>query len=369
MSTESARPSAADLPEGAAFIRSPHVAAPPKCRPDQAIAVISPSMAAPAIGPEVHEQAMARLRKLTGREVVEYPTTRQFGASAVDRARDVTAAFADPSIGAIMSTVGGMDQITVLPHLDRDTIAANPKPFLGYSDNTHLHSFLWRAGIESFYGGSTQVQLGQGSGIDDEQASSLVAATLTGGVLRLDTPALSEDFGKDWQDPAALTEDGDRRAAEPYEWFGPARTVSGPTWGGCIQVLSETLMAAQFKEDDRLDGAILAIENSNDLIDPELYSEFLRALGERGILRRLVGVAFGRTATSKIGFDVPDDEFRAAYRQSLTDMTHYALERYNPEAVVCVGIPFGHTRPQWIIPYGGSMILDGAGQAVYADYR
>lgn len=26
------------------------------------------------------------------------------------------------------------------------------------------------------------------------------------------------------------------------------------------------------------------------------------------------------------------------------------IARYNPDAVVCVGVPFGHTRPQWILP-------------------
>jgi muramoyltetrapeptide carboxypeptidase LdcA involved in peptidoglycan recycling len=42
--------------------------------------------------------------------------------------------------------------------------------------------------------------------------------------------------------------------------------------------------------------------------------------------------------------------------------------RYNPDAVVCVGVPFGHTRPQWILPYGGTMILDGASRVITADY-
>ena len=31
----------------------------------------------------------------------------------------------------------GDDQIKVLPFLDFDVIAANPKPFFGYSDNTN----------------------------------------------------------------------------------------------------------------------------------------------------------------------------------------------------------------------------------------
>jgi muramoyltetrapeptide carboxypeptidase LdcA involved in peptidoglycan recycling len=33
-----------------------------------------------------------------------------------------------------------------------------------------------------------------------------------------------------------------------------------------------------------------------------------------------------------------------------------------------VGPPFGHTRPQWIVPYGGLMTVDGAGRRLFADY-
>ncbi len=44
------------------------------------------------------------------------------------------------------------------------------------------------------------------------------------------------------------------------------------------------------------------------------------------------------------------------------------VARYNPDAVVCVGVPFGHTRPQWILPHGGTVTVDGATRRVFADY-
>ena len=44
------------------------------------------------------------------------------------------------------------------------------------------------------------------------------------------------------------------------------------------------------------------------------------------------------------------------------------IGRYNPDAVVCVGIPFGHTRPQWILPHGGTITVDGTARRVTADY-
>ena len=95
---------------------------PPKARPGDRVAVVSPAFAAPAVGPAIHEQAMRRLVELTGLEPVEYPTTRRLGATAEDRAADLNAAFADPTIRAIVATIGGDDQITVIPHLDAELI-------------------------------------------------------------------------------------------------------------------------------------------------------------------------------------------------------------------------------------------------------
>ena len=75
------------------------------------------------------------------------------------------AAFADPGIRAILATIGGDDQLTVLPFLDADLVAANPKPFAGYSDNTNLLNWLWNLGLASYHGGSTMVHLGRGGGL------------------------------------------------------------------------------------------------------------------------------------------------------------------------------------------------------------
>jgi muramoyltetrapeptide carboxypeptidase LdcA involved in peptidoglycan recycling len=44
------------------------------------------------------------------------------------------------------------------------------------------------------------------------------------------------------------------------------------------------------------------------------------------------------------------------------------VTRYNPDAVICIGVPFGHTRPQWIIPYGGRVRLDGRNKTVIAKF-
>ena len=342
---------------------------PPKAAPGDRVAVLSPSFAAPGYAPAIHEQAMRRLTEVTGLIPVEYPTTRQLGAPAKDRAADFNAALADPSIRAILASIGGEDQITVVPHLNADLARRDPKPFLGYSDNTNILNWLWQNGIRGFYGGSTQVHLGPGSGVDPVHVASLRAALLTGERLELTDPGESEDFGIDWRDPAALAEDGNREPTEPWHWAGPAHHVTGVTWGGCIEVMHELITAGRF-DDDRteLDGGVLLLETSEELIPAREFGWILRALGERGLLARSAAVLIARPPTSSHE-DRADTATRARRRREQRDIAVDLITRYNPEAVVVVGIPFGHTRPQWIVPYGGRMTIDGTSRRVWADYR
>lgn len=345
------------------------VVSPRKAAPGDKVAVVSPAFAAPAVAPAVHEQAMRRLAALTGLVPVEYPTTRRLGASPQERAADLNAAFGDPEIRAVLATIGGDDQITVIPHLDPALVRADPKPFLGTSDNTNLLSWLWTHGVAGFYGGSTQVHLGPGPAVDPVHAASLRAALLTGERLEVTEPGESEDIGKDWNDPAALTAYGDREPTEPWTWAGPPRTVSGRTWGGCIEVLQWILTAGRFPTDPKvLDGGVLLLESSEELIPAREFGRIVRSLGERGILAAVDAVVVARPPS--MSFDVvPAAAQRAAHRAEQRDVAIDTVQRYNPDAVVVVGVPFGHTRPQWILPYGGVLTVDGERRQVWADFR
>ncbi|MDN5795068.1 MAG: LD-carboxypeptidase [Intrasporangium sp.] len=341
---------------------------PPKAAPGDGVAVVSPSYAAPGYAPAVHGQAMARLAEITGLTPVEYPTTRLLEASPEQRAADLNAAFADPGIRAVLATIGGEDQITVIPHLDPALVRADPKPFLGYSDNTNLLNWLWTVGIACFHGGSTQVHLGPGPAVDDIHARSLRAALLTGERLEVTDPGVSEDFGTDWLDPAALTDFGEREPTEPWTWAGPARAVTGPTWGGCIEVVQSILTAGRFPADPKvLGGGVLLVETSEELIPAREFGWILRSLGERGVLNAVEAVVVARPPSSSLA-DRPSREERAARRASQRDVAVETVQHYNPEAVIVVGVPFGHTRPQWILPYGGRLRVDGTAQRIWADY-
>ena len=152
---------------------------PAKPKPGDRVAVVSPSAGLPGLFPHVYELGLRRLREEFGLVPVEYPTTRQTRADPRDRARDLTAAFADPTITAVLATVGGDDLITVTPHLDDAVLRANPKPYFGYSDNTNVLNHLYRLGMVAYHGGSVLVHLGRPGAPHPLTFDSLRAALFT----------------------------------------------------------------------------------------------------------------------------------------------------------------------------------------------
>lgn len=323
-------------------------------------------MPGPAFGPEVHAQAHSRLADLTSCAVVDTPTTAQLGASAEQRGQDITACFTTASIGAVMASVGGNDTITVLPYLDPVSIAAHPTAYFGYSDNTHILNYLWKLGIQSYHGGATQVHIGAGSGVDPEHAHSLRAA-LAGESITIEAVVASEDHGLPWDDPRALTNNGERTPPEPWQWAGPRQRVTAVTWGGCVSVLRDIFVAGLNPPDAELDGIALLLELSDEPLSPLDLWYFLRALGERGILGRCAAVLLARPPATSIDFHPPLSE-QAAFRAALVDIVFRACAHYASSAVVCAGPSFGHTRPQWIMPYGGLITVDGCERTITAHF-
>jgi muramoyltetrapeptide carboxypeptidase len=60
--------------------------------------------------------------------------------------------FADKDVKAIIAHDGGYSAIAILEHLDYELIKNNPKPLLGFSDITNLHSALYtKTGMVGFH--------------------------------------------------------------------------------------------------------------------------------------------------------------------------------------------------------------------------
>ncbi len=74
-------------------------------------------------------------------------------AKAESRARDFNEAYADKDVKAVMALTGGWSANEILPLIDWQTVGANPKPLIGYSDITVLINAIYaKTGIEGYLG-------------------------------------------------------------------------------------------------------------------------------------------------------------------------------------------------------------------------
>jgi muramoyltetrapeptide carboxypeptidase LdcA involved in peptidoglycan recycling len=346
----------------------PTFSTPPKMSPGDRVAVVSPSFAAPGRFPELHEQAMRRLREDLGVEPVEYPTTRRLDAPAAARAEDLMAAYADPAIRAVLATIGGDDQITVLPHLDPKPFQADPKPFFGYSDNTNLLNWLWNQGVASYHGGSTMVHIARGAGLQPIHTDSLRAALFTGGDREIHPVESFSEEELSWEDPSSLTRSAPSVPSPGWIWHRPDARVSAPTWGGNLEILHWNLAADRWiRPVEDYAGCVLLLETSEEMPPAEEVFRMLRNAGERGLLQQFPAILVGTAKATAIGHDRPPDQ-RQQYRDEQRAAILRALDDYHPTAMVVFGVDFGHTTPQWILPYGGRITVDGPARRITAHY-
>jgi muramoyltetrapeptide carboxypeptidase LdcA involved in peptidoglycan recycling len=332
------------------------------------VAVLSPSFAAPARFPEVHERAMRRLRDEIGLEPVEYPTTRWLGAPAEARAADLMAAFLDPDIRAIMATIGGSDQLTVLPLLDPVAVVAHPKAFFGYSDNTNLLNWLWNLGVAAYHGGSTMVHLGRAGGLHPVSSRSLRVALFETGALEIHPVDVFSDEELSWEDPANFDVENPTRPSPGWSWHHPDRVVTAPSWGGNLEVLHWNMAANRWiRPAEDYAGCVLLLETSEELPSAVEVHRMLRNAGERGLLSQFPAVLVGEPKATSLEHRA-SLRARGRYREEQREAVLRAFEVYGPKAMIVFGVDFGHTDPQWVLPYGGRLTIDGPNRRVAADY-
>lgn len=339
---------------------------PPPLSPGDKIAVLSCSSGLPAILPLPFDLGLERLRAF-GLEPVEYPTTRVFGADARDRARDVNAAFADPDVKGIIASIGGDDQVTVIGHLDAELIAANPKRFFGYSDNTNLLDFLWRQGLVAFHGGSVMVEFGRPTAMHPLSEASLRAAMFAPGPFVLAEPGEYNDVNRDWADPQTFVLPPHSEPAPAWEWHHAERVVEGVTWGGCVEVLDMVVAAARVDDDAFGDGGVLLLETSEEMPSAEMVFRSVRGMGERGLLDRFDALLLGRA--KGWSFERTNDvDAKRAYQAEQAEAVLRAVSAYRQGMLTVTGVDFGHTDPQLVLPYGGRVRVDGPARTITAVY-
>lgn len=339
---------------------------PPKPRPGDRVAIVSPASGIAGLFPLPYELGLRRLETDFGLVPVEYPTTRKVGATPRERAADLHAAFADPSVKAVIATIGGDDQITVLPHLDEDLITANPKPFFGHSDNTNLLTWLHNRGIQGFYGGSVLVQFGRPGAMHPATKDSLRAALFTPGPYRLTESTAYGDKDSPWDDPRTFESEPVLEPGGGWIWHQPHTTVRGGSWGGNLEILSWLMMAGrEILDPAGYDGKVLFVETSEEMPSATEVYRILRNMGERGLLPRFPAVLVGR---AKAWSFTDQDTDRATYTAAQREAVLKAFAEYAPEAMIVFDVDLGHTDPQVVIPVGGAIEVDGPARTITVTY-
>lgn len=330
------------------------------------VAVVSPSGGLPEVFPGPYELGLERLREF-GLEPVEYPSTRNLKATPEERAADLQAAWADPSVRAVIASIGGDDQISVLKHLDPAVFRADPKPFFGYSDNTNLLNFLYSLGIPAYHGGTVMVQFGRGGALHPDTERSLRAALFTSGDFELSPATGWTDQDRDWANHEYLKTEPELFPPTGWSWQGPSTPVSGKLWGGCLEILDWQLAANRWMLPVEEYSGVLFLETSEEMPSADTVYRILRNFGERGLLARFDAVLWARPKAWSLEHETTPEE-SAAYVEAQYAAGARALAEYNPSALLVTGLDIGHTDPQLILPYGGNVVIDPAEQRITVTY-
>lgn len=141
-------------------------------KPGDTIGIYSPSS---GIEPdlEVNYERGKKMLIQRGYRLREAPHTREwkahYSSDGHDKAADLMELLSDPSVKAILPTLGGTTAYQLLPHLDYDAIRAHPKLIFGFSDNSLQACVIHnRTGLVTFHGHS-DVVFGLGDLADDEK--------------------------------------------------------------------------------------------------------------------------------------------------------------------------------------------------------
>lgn len=242
-----------------------------------------------------------------------------FAGRDEDRADDFHAMLADPEVRAVFGLQGGYGSPRLIPLLDRDLIAANPKALCGFSDLTTLHLAVaaWGDTI-SFYSNGA-------AGVGAPEVTTWSKEMLRRALFS------DEPFGEIPPDPD-----------DPYVRTIRGGTARGRLVGGCAGLLASSIgTRVQVDATD----AILVLEEIE--IGTEEFDGILTHLRNAGILASAAGIVVGDVKTKQTGY--------------LTELSTEDVieELLGPLGIpVVYGLPIGHGKHHATVPLGAQATLD-----------
>lgn len=331
------------------------------------VAVLSPSSTAPAVWPHVYQLGLKRLREEFGLIPVEYPTTIKQGSTGAERTADLITAFSDSEIKAVIATIGGNDQATYVKDINPEVFKANPKPFFGFSDNTHLTNFLWINGVPSYYGGCLFTQFALEGKMDDFTKDYLNKALFENGEFELKQSDTFNDIGLDWNNPENLNRTREYEKNEGWFWNGN-KSTEGITWGGCLESINEILkLGIKMPKVEDYKNIVLITETSEEMPTADYCSQVYEDLGKRGILSNIKAVLNGRPQAWFFDHQLNTEE-KKKYKLDQREAILKTVRKYNSDCPIIQNMDFGHTNPQIPMPYGNKIRIDSVNRKIYATF-
>ena len=325
---------------------------PPRVRPGDTVAIVSPSFGAVGAWPHRVERATAYLEGL-GLGVRVMPNAARTdgwaSAPAEDRVADLHAAFLAEDVAVVLAGIGGNHSNQLLPLLDFGLIREHPKVFQGYSDVTVLHWALARhAGLATFHGPALVPELGEFPRVLAYTDRYLRAAWFGDEAIAFEPAATCTDEFLDWDAKADLTRPRAERASEG--WISIRDGVaSGPLLGGCLETICWHLKGSSAWVDPQ--DAILFLETSEEAPSPATVDAYLTDLDQLGVFDAAAGLVLGRP----YGYTVEDT-------RSLWDVV--AARTDAAGLPVLANVELGHADPMVTLPLGVGAELDAGGRSL-----
>jgi muramoyltetrapeptide carboxypeptidase LdcA involved in peptidoglycan recycling len=265
------------------------------------------------------------------------------------RADDLMEAFADPTIKAIISNIGGEDSLRTLPYLDLSMIRNNPEIFLGFSDSTITHFACYKAGLTSFYGTSLLVGFAENGGMHNYQIEDIrrvLFSTERIGQISPNSEGWTSEH-LEWFDTSLQNQKRKLIKSNGWNFLQGKGRIKGNLIGGCLDVLEFLKGTAYWPSLEEWKESILFLETSEVKMTPRYFLWILRNYAAQGILKNLNGIILGRPY---------DNMYVDAYNDILLKVIRE--EEGLVDLAIVTEMDFGHTCPVFTIPYGIQAEID-----------
>jgi muramoyltetrapeptide carboxypeptidase len=297
------------------------------------IRVIAPSRSQGSGKSRQYDRAKQRLESLGYKVTFSKNTKSTFHlgtATAEQRASDFNDAFADKNVKAVMAAHGGWSANEILPLIDWQLVAANPKPVIGFSDITVLLNGIYAKTGNTGYLSANFSTLGV-------MTSWQYTLDNLNAVLTQESP-INLNRSREWGEYKS-----DRFKTKAWKILSKGEAEATLLGGnlGTLYLLQGTEYQPKFDK-----PFIFALEDDDEAgkyTAREVSRRFESLLQLPGFRKNLRGLIIGRFQ--------PDSKVKNSEISSIVSAKQLG---YIP---VIAGVDFGHTLPILTLPIGGTVRL------------